>query len=224
MRRLLVITLLPLMTGCISGHIDFAPPPTPTVENSIVIHAPEAVVWDAVIPEIAKSYFTINNIERDSGLINLSYSGQPELYVDGGTVTSVITGVFAGARYSFGGTDSTATFRAFINGQVVDVQRSVILEGKANMILENESPVSCKLTITVHYVLVAHDQWLETYYSYPNVLTRPMSAASTASFTSKSTGVFQPSGRGHTVSATGKFERDFLDLVRKALANHNIKQ
>jgi hypothetical protein len=58
-----------------------APPPPlspPPVRNSVLISKPFDQAWAEAIPAVSRSFFVINNVAKDSGLINLTYSGSPE--------------------------------------------------------------------------------------------------------------------------------------------------
>ena len=74
-----------LLSGCLSGGFNYQPPPDSAVPpNSKAVAKPIDAVWKELVSGLAGRYFVINNIDRGSGLINLSYSGDPQLYVDCG--------------------------------------------------------------------------------------------------------------------------------------------
>ncbi|WZB71892.1 hypothetical protein WJ968_09260 [Achromobacter xylosoxidans] len=49
-----------------------------------MVDKPIDEVWTKAVPAIGKQFFVINNLDKSSGLMNLSYSGSPEQYVDCG--------------------------------------------------------------------------------------------------------------------------------------------
>ncbi|MBU2691650.1 MAG: hypothetical protein KJ970_12055 [Candidatus Eisenbacteria bacterium] len=55
------------------------------MENEVIVNAPFESVWDTLVRELSRSFFVINNIDKESRLINVSFSVEsPEDYVDCG--------------------------------------------------------------------------------------------------------------------------------------------
>ena len=54
----------------------------------MLVRQPFEEAWSRAIPQIGKSFFVINNIDKSSGILNVSYTGDPEKYVDCGTIHS----------------------------------------------------------------------------------------------------------------------------------------
>jgi len=53
------------------------------IKNEIVVSKPYTQVWDIMVKEISKSFYVINNIDKESRIINLSFStNSPTEYVD----------------------------------------------------------------------------------------------------------------------------------------------
>ena len=76
------------LIGC-SGKMDMAvtPPEEHTVSSSQVFTAPYDKVWKATIDAIAESFWSLDNIEKDSGILTLScVFDNPETWVDCGSV------------------------------------------------------------------------------------------------------------------------------------------
>ncbi|GJM43876.1 MAG: hypothetical protein DHS20C21_07180 [Gemmatimonadota bacterium] len=58
------------------------------IQNKRIILEPFEVVWNRLVGELSKSFFVINNIEKESRLINLSFrANDPESYIDCGRTT-----------------------------------------------------------------------------------------------------------------------------------------
>jgi len=56
------------------------------VGNEAVVRLPFSDTWDLLIGQLAKSFFVINNVEKVSRIINVSFStDKPEEYIDCGT-------------------------------------------------------------------------------------------------------------------------------------------
>jgi hypothetical protein len=57
------------------------------VKNETVVEKPYTQVWDGLVKELSKSFYVINNIDKESRIINLSFStNSPSEYVDCGKV------------------------------------------------------------------------------------------------------------------------------------------
>jgi hypothetical protein len=79
-----------LLSSCVapgtSGVQYRDPMGAETVANEAVVRLPFSDTWDLLIGQLAKSFFVINNVEKVSRIINVSFStDKPEEYVDCGT-------------------------------------------------------------------------------------------------------------------------------------------
>lgn len=76
MRCFLIVVILLLVQGC-GGKVDYIRPTTQlsTATNVKTIEKPQEIVWNASVPEIGKRFFVINNLDKSSGFMNISYTG-----------------------------------------------------------------------------------------------------------------------------------------------------
>ena len=82
---LFTVTVILLFTGCVGGRLTYTPPSVQAkINNSIVFDEPKDQIWKRAIVNLSSSFFVINNLDKESGLINLSYSGSPEKCIDCG--------------------------------------------------------------------------------------------------------------------------------------------
>src|SRR5688500_4758679 len=59
-----------------------------TIVNEKTVSRPQTLVWDELVRELSKSFYVINNIERESRIINVSFtSNTPGTFVDCGQTT-----------------------------------------------------------------------------------------------------------------------------------------
>ena len=72
------------LAGCMSAI--YTPPQTPDHDDfRIIVNSGYERTWTAIIDHVSQSFFTIENFEKDSGLITLSFgSDNPSLYIDCG--------------------------------------------------------------------------------------------------------------------------------------------
>jgi hypothetical protein len=199
--------LATLLSGCGSTLYSVTPPGEwKAVQSSMVYPEPRDEVWDRAIQRLARRFFVINNIDRASGLINLSYAGEPQAYVDCGTLSVSSAGVEATAPFPLGA--ANARYAAYVpapNGYwyLVTVSRQVELEGRINLVFQQEPAGGTRVTVNSRYILRA--RW-------------------GPSFAGSSTTAFNTGGRGEllgppempstTCVATGALETSILEAIR----------
>jgi hypothetical protein len=188
--------------GC--GSANYAPPPTsPPNPNSIVIQQPFDQVWAHAIPQIGKSFFVINNIDKSSGILNISYSGDPEQYIDCGNIhveygSQITDFPAAKAEEEFTG-PSGGVFPA-------RYARKVSLDGRMNIVFEKVSEKSTRVTVNARYIVTVST--VKQVGQYP-----PTSAQGTAQFNTGGEGNF-PGTHPATCRPNGKFEQTILEMVQ----------
>ena len=75
-------------------NVDIAPPQTYDFQDSKIYNYSYDRVWDAVVKAVGSSYFVLENIEKDSGILSLSFSSQqPKNYIDCGHIKEKNCGV-----------------------------------------------------------------------------------------------------------------------------------
>lgn len=82
-----------IMFGCASGNFNQTHTNLPKIEinNTKYVDTDPSDVWDTIVRDLAKTYFMINNIDKESRIINVSfYADTPCSYVECGT-TEVFT-------------------------------------------------------------------------------------------------------------------------------------
>jgi len=211
MRIVLASVSVLALVGC-AGKLDYAPPTTLVAPGANVklIDRPREVVWNAAIPELGKQYFVINNLDKSSGLINVSYSGDPELYIDCGRITSYVKNAQGERTYDFAGAKAQQQFEVMNSSGLFFLDRRMNLEGRVNLIFEEVGPSSTRVTANTRYV-VARTQ---TVRSAANSI--PHTATDTINFNSGGGASFPVArdGRGSQCVATGALERAILNAIR----------
>ena len=114
--RIVFVSLIPIalsIAGCgaVQSRIDYAPPSRAIAQNANVkvIKRSRDDVWSAAVPALGKQFFVINNIEKASGLMNVSYNGDPEKYIDCGRITSYVKNLRGERNYEFAGAKAHQT-------------------------------------------------------------------------------------------------------------------
>jgi hypothetical protein len=106
-----------------------------------VVNLPKNKLWSMAVSNLAKTFFVINNIEPASGYINLSYSGDPEGFVDCGSVHfHNLTG-----GYDFDVASNST--------EIPSAQRKISMDGRANIIIQEAGTDKSRVTVNVRYVI-----------------------------------------------------------------------
>lgn len=171
MLRCTLILLAAFMAACATpGRSDYnySPPNGESPINKMVVEEQFSVVWDRLVGGLAESFFVINNIEKESRIINVSFStSEPERYVDCGTTMR---------EFAYGGESRNYTYRtaesssfkfagkwgAYQNlPMVAEISRDTTLEGRANIYVAPHGEktlvsVNAKYVLSVRATGVAH--------------------------------------------------------------------
>lgn len=198
-----------LLGGC-SGHVAYTPPTVPqTLKNSVVINKARERAWNALVPELGKQFFVINNMDKSSGFINISYSGSPEQYVDCGTVTSYVKNARGERNYIFPGASAYQKYELLNSSGLYFVERKMSLEGRINLIFEEVEGEQTRITANTKYLLTREQHIQE-------VAGRTGNLSHVIQFNTGQAGSFPHPGDGEALQcrSTGKLEHDILALLK----------
>jgi hypothetical protein len=176
-----------------------------------VIDRPREAVWNASIPELGKQFFVINNLGKSSGLINISYNGDPEKYIDCGRITSFVKNAQGERTYDFSGAKGQQSYEVMNQGVgLFFIDRKMSLEGRVNLVFEEVSPNQTRVTANTRYMVQRH----QTVRSAVNNI--PQSRTDNISFNSGSGASFPAGsdGRAAECVANGTLEREILSVIR----------
>lgn len=206
----LILTTL-FVAGC-AGKLDYVRPiiKPGTANNSKTIEKSRDAVWNSSVPELGKQFFVINNLDKSSGLINVSYNGDPEKYIDCGRVTSYVKNARGERTYDFPGAKAQQQYEVMDNGWLFYINRRLSLEGRVNLVFEELSPTQTRVTANTRYVV----QRQLTGTSAADGI--PRSFSDSISFNSGSSSAFAPNKHGQATEcvATGVLEREILSAIK----------
>lgn len=183
-------------------------------------------VWDGVVAKLSQSFFVINNIDKQSRIINVSFSTQnPERYVDCGRSKRSFsfqekTAVF---DYQVAASSTYKVMTTWNSGSlpaVVTVARSTKLEGRANVYIAPSDTAGTVVSVNAIYIwTVSVDGNVVGYNAFgaPGLLNQrlPSEAPTIVNFTTKEGG---SSGNGEeriSCLSNGEFEKSILAFVPK---------
>lgn len=212
MRTIAPLGIAVLLVAC-AGKVDYIRPTATTTvgANSKVINKPRDAIWNSAVPELGKQFFVINNLDKSSGLINISYSGDPEKYIDCGRITSYVKNARGERTYNFPGAKSQQNYEVMEPGNgLFLIDRRMSLEGRVNLVFEEVSPSQTRVTANTRYVVQRQRIIRNIANNFPQTLSDSLSfnAGGSGSFPSG------PDGRTSECVATGNLEREILSAVR----------
>jgi hypothetical protein len=184
-------------------------------------------VWDELVRELSKSFYVINNIERESRIINVSFlSNSPSEFADcGKTMRTYVQGEKI-EHFDYA-TAASATFKFASPRQrhpawadYAIVRRETNLEGRVNIYVAPDVKDADVTTISVNarYMLTIKTEG--TQFSEgaggQTISLGPLPARTTVITFNTNKGTSQQIDQGNSISCfgTGKLEADILSMVR----------
>lgn len=204
-----ILLICLFLGGCVSGSFEYTPPnQLSKINNSKIIINNKDVVWKNTISNLGASFFVINNIDKSSGFINLSFSGNPEKYIDCGHVKSIVDNLSGKRVYDFSASSENKKYESYINGQLYAFDRGVSLEGRINIIIQEISNNETLATVNTKYI-VNRD------FNIFDVTGKKIeSSRQSISFNTNNSDTFKSEdNKGTTCISSGLLEREILNLI-----------
>ena len=161
---LITATVISSLTGCATSSVNYAPPTNnQKVQNTRQIAQPFDVVWDKLVKQLSSDFFVINNIDKNSRLINLSFTAQrPSDYVDCGITSRTFKNARGDKNYSYNTADSSQFTSTNDQAHGFNVRRTAKLEGRTNIYVAPEGDgtmvsVNTKYVVNVNIKAVGFD-------------------------------------------------------------------
>lgn len=198
------------LSGCAPSAVSYMPPVRSySSDTSKVIARSRDAVWSAAVPSLGKDFFVINNMDKASGLINVSYSGDPHDYVDCGHVRTSFDNASGHHEYAFDGSAKDAVYTLYKYPLLVNVHRQMDLDGRVNIIFETVSDTSTKITVNARYVVRRQVNARASNGQGGN-------QSDSVAFSSRGHGAFPVTDNNQQTECvpTGKLERDILSLIQ----------
>ncbi len=211
--RQFVALLTPLLLTACAGQVDYLRPSSRASAGSNVktIERPREAVWTSSVPELGKQYFVINNLDKSSGFINVSYSGDPERYIDCGRITSYVKNARGERTYDFGGSKAQQTYEIMDPGSgLFFIDRRMTLEGRVNLIFEEVESNATRVTVNTRYVVT------RTQIIRAAANNAAQNTNDTVSFNSGGGASFRENVKGQSLEcvATGVLEQEILSFIK----------
>ena len=207
MRPFFILAVVAL-TGCVAGKHSYTPPASTGMsasQNWKEVDRPKDEVWKDLIAGLGAEFFVINNLDKSSGFINVSYSGDPQQYVDGGEYDFMVSNLRGKRDYRFPAAKANTEYEIFQNGILMTLTRQLNLEGRINVIVTEVSRDRTKVQVNTRYILTLS-------VSGHDATGRPLRPSS--SNITFNTGTSAHSSAGTVFRATGELEHSILAMVK----------
>ena len=212
MKHLVILGSALILGACASANLQVRQPDASVRPNyTKELSRPKDQVWNDAVAALGQRFFVINNLDKSSGFINISYSGDPARYVDCGAFTVTITGPNAKTQTIDGAAvdaryETVAPMPPYGVPTRVQVRRQISLEGRVNLIFEATGPDKTRVTTATRYVLTRK-------ISMSNMVGQH---TDTASFNGNEKGQFPQLGTNQATEcvATGELEKSVLSVIR----------
>lgn len=195
---------------------DYKPATISHIENTIVVDAPFDTTWDRLIKNLSKEFFIINNVEKVSRIINVSFSAdRPSDFVDCGVTTrTFVSGGGKKETFTYNGADPSSYKTSDPQtGLPYLITRDTKLEGRANIYVgpsENKTEISVNVryAFTVNLVVQA----LHAMYGFP--IGAPQSQTGNYGFDTGEPLQKTEAGEYFQCAATGALEKRILEAAQ----------
>lgn len=209
MKKIIILFILSALLSSCAGKIEYTRPSgKPVLNNSRVFNMETDELWRKLVPELGKQFFVINNLDKSSGIINISYGGDPQKYIDCGYINSYVKNARGERNYYFPASKAFQEYELMQNGLYL-VSRKMNLEGRINIIVETISSNKSRVTVNTKYIVTKNISVSDNNRRILNTATDTISfnSGQESSFPSAQT---QPT----TCQANGELENEILSLLK----------
>ncbi len=222
------LTIILGLYGCATpatSTFDYRDKPPTKVENEIVVNRAFEKVWNGLVRQLAKGYFVVNNIEKESRLINVSFSTtSPEEYIDCGRTMRTFTRGKEEAEYDYEvAADSSYKYGA---GKTTDgvfslvgyVDRDTSLEGRINIYIAPNDQIT-EVTVNIRYILTLSTSGQLTYVNMYGKAAQSQALPHSSDTISFNTNQPNKSQEGISCFSKGLLEAEILEMAKADEAN-----
>lgn len=197
-----------MLTACASSTANYRPPHSYDVVTERTLNMPFAQTWDMYVAKLSESFFVINNISKESRIINVSFSSdQPSEFVDCGYAIRTSNHPATGEQIFSYETADDSMYNMGVSGTNVvwTIRRNTNLEGRINIYM---APMGNQtlLRANVRYV------WSNNISGSSNVGGVDSKQDST-SFSSKEVGTVSHPAGNYSCRSRGILEDRLLNLI-----------
>jgi hypothetical protein len=152
--RIFAVLVAPGLFAACAGRFDYVPPASAgTATHSVVVAERQHEVWRRVSASFGGDRFVIDGVDQDAGVITLSYSGDPERYVDCGYISSYVKNVRGERTYRFPAGSASTEYELMTGREIVSVARRMTLDARIAVTLTPIGSTETQISATTRYAL-----------------------------------------------------------------------
>lgn len=147
------LALLAVVSASCANKINYTPPAAdaPAPPNVLVVTAPFDEVWSGLIERVGSQFFAIDNFEKESGLLTLSFTASPmSSVVDGGHIEVNYDNSFAAGMGNYRPT--VLKFNGPYTTYIEQYHRAQ-LNGRVNLVVRSVDASTTKVTVNTRYAI-----------------------------------------------------------------------
>lgn len=151
-KGLSILIFISFISGCASSTVDYRKPVINSIQNTKQVNIPFDKAWDILVRNLSTDFFVINNIDKGSRLINVSFStNKPSDFIDCGYTKRTFSNLHGTQNYNYNTSDSVNY--SITQGVVgFNIYKRSNLEGILNIYIAPESNRTL-VTVNGKYVL-----------------------------------------------------------------------
>ena len=209
---LLAVTATVSLVGCSS--ISYFPPESKSgKENTVTLAVARDPFWKQFVSQLSSEFFVINNLDKETGLINVSYSGDPEKFVDCGRIK------LSSEENDFLASRGAHRYQQWAGWKVFRIDRQMQLDGRMNIIVQELDPKNTQLTVNTRYILNRRMTTTDSSGQMTGINN------DTATFNYGQDGTFPSVGENPPLvcRSTGALERQIITTAQKAAGQRPVE-
>jgi hypothetical protein len=207
------------VAGCqSSASVNRTAPTSEAVKNSVTVNQDFDTTWDGLIKNLSSRFFVINNVEKVSRIMNVSFSADdPTQYADCGETTRKFkSGTGSEEIFTFKNAAATIHFKAVApNGVAYEAVNQQRLEGRANVYVAPNGNLT-DIAVNVRYVIQPNVTVVPIHQLYGTPIgpaEHPTNQPYT--FDTGNPGTTAAEGSNITCRSNGKLEQMILDAAKQ---------
>jgi hypothetical protein len=140
MRYATILGIAVFFLGCGVTTPEYtAPDPEPAGQTSVAVDQEYDDVWEGLISFTSQRFFAIDNYEKESGLMTLSFSSDPGRFIECGEIS----------------TDGPPSYEGNYVGWYDERRATLDLEGRMNLTVQEVREQETEVQVNVRYVVTA---------------------------------------------------------------------
>lgn len=148
------VLALVFLSGCATSTLNYQAPVEKKFDNTATVNQQFDLVWDRLVRQLSSDFFVINNIDKNSRLINLSFSSQhPSDFVDCGVSSRTFTNARGDQFFVYAVADSSEYVGTVPQGNAFRYNRSTKIEGRINVYVAPIDKGATTVSVNAKYVV-----------------------------------------------------------------------